>query len=208
MTLKLLFAGDGPRDEATVPRLVSRLLGAEIEAVFEAWRGIRLQGGAKGLKGYGRKLLFLIRLARDRDLAGVVATVDCDRGAPREKLRDLMAARSRDREAGHAIPVALGEAIPHLEAWLLDDPVAVRTALELPTAAEIKSPSKVDSPKAELHGLHRDSTCDLTEMEMLAAVARMLDVARCNHCDSTGLAEFCREVHAELGPLCNSGPTD
>ncbi len=206
MTLKLLFAGDGLRDEAAVPRLVARILASDFEILFESWKsGIRLQSGGKGLGGYGRKLLYLIRVARDRGVAGVVATADCDRDTPREKLRDLIAARSRDRDLGHATPVALGEANPHLEAWLLDDPVAVRTVLGLAAATEIKSPSKVDSPKAELHSLHHTSECTLTEMEMLAAIAHGLELPRCNHSGSTGFADFNRDVKAELGPLCGKG---
>ena len=53
MSYKLLFAGDGPRDEGAVPQLVATLVGLEVVPEFNAWKDIRLQSGGKGLGGYG-----------------------------------------------------------------------------------------------------------------------------------------------------------
>src|SRR5436305_6917758 len=120
MTLNLLFVGDGPRDEAVVPRLVERILNVDVTGEFEPWKELHLHGSGKGL---GKKLLYMLRRARDRGAAGVVATVDADKFTKKDKLTDLKGARNKDRESGHTTPAALGEAIPHLEAWLLDDGV-------------------------------------------------------------------------------------
>jgi hypothetical protein len=140
-------------------------------------------------------------VARDRGADGIVATVDCDKSSPREKLSDLTAARQRDRTAGYHTPAALGEAIPHLEAWLIDDPVAVRGALQLQPATDIRSPTKIKSPKDELNQLHGQSASELFPLELLAAIATSLDPGRCNHQKDTGFEAFAAEVKAELGQL-------
>jgi len=116
-------------------------------------------------------------------------------------LSDLKAARERDRTAGHNTPAALGEAIPHLEAWLIDDPVAVRGALKLEPATDIRSPTKIKSPKDELNKLHRDCVSELSLLELLESVAANLDPKRCNHQKDTGFDSFAGDVKAELGPL-------
>jgi hypothetical protein len=205
MTLTLVFAADGPRDEAVLPLLVCKILGTEIKSSFEPWKGVRLQRGAKGLGGYGQKLLFLVRDARDRGAAGVVATVDADRDKKRNKLKDLIAARERDRVMGNTTPAALGEAIPHLEAWLLDDDVAVRTALKLAADVRIEVPTKVKSPKDELNFLCGSCGLDKTILEFLAEIAAGLSVDRCSRANQTGFHEFSEDVEAELGPISGRG---
>ncbi len=202
MTLKLLFAADGPRDEAALPPLVGNLLGTTVEPVFTAWKGVRLQRGGGSLGGYGRKLLFLLRDARDRGVAGVVATVDVDRDPGSSKLKDLEEARNRDRAAGKATPAALGEAIPHMEAWLLDDDVAVRKALNLASDAAVAVPTKVKSPKEELDLLHQAAGACQEISELLAILAKELNVTHCGRAGHTGFMAFYKEVDRELKPLC------
>jgi hypothetical protein len=114
----------------------------------------------------------------------------------------LIAARQRDRDASHATPAAIGEAVPHCEAWLIDDPVAVRAALQLPTTVEIASPTKIKSPKDELDRLYQECGSPLETLQLLAAIAGGLAPERCNHRDATGFAAFARDVVGELGPLC------
>jgi hypothetical protein len=197
MTLNLLFVGDGPRDEAVVPRLIERVLGVEVTAEFEAWKELRLHG-----RGLGKKLLYMLRRARDRGANGVVATVDVDKFTKNDKLGDLKVARSKDREGGHKTPAAIGEADPHLEAWLLDDDVAVRASLGLPSTAAVEAPTKVKSPKDELDRLYKSCNIDRSTVDVLAAIARQLVVDRCGRAKYTGFEAFAEDIRAELGPLC------
>src|SRR5438046_2607642 len=91
--MKLLFVGDGPRDCATVPHLVSGILSSPVEPQRRAWKQIELFRGT----GYGRKLLFTMAEARTLELEGVVATVDRDAASANERLSELKDAREHDR---------------------------------------------------------------------------------------------------------------
>lgn len=127
MIFVLLF-GDGPRDAAMIPPLLESLLGVRVRVEFTAWARLHHQGSRSG---YQRKLLFAMRQAQDKRANGMVATVDVDSDRRREKLRELQEARDKARQKDPPFPTVLGEASPHAEAWLLDDPVAVRRALRL-----------------------------------------------------------------------------
>jgi len=201
MTLKLLFVGDGARDEAAVPQLVAGILDTEVGGDFEPWARLHRRGAGRGL---GRKLLFSIRQALDRGSVGVVATVDADQFDASGKLPELKAAREQDRAKGHQLPAALGEAIPHLEAWLIDDPVAVRTAFGIPSSTEIMSPTKLKSPKDELNRLHGECGVARPVVEVLAAIACGVKSERCIHGEHTGFRQFAAEVASEIGPLAKS----
>jgi hypothetical protein len=131
---RLLFVGDGERDAVTNPHLVATIIGTAVLPDTIPWPRLNQAGS-----GYSRKLLFAIRKARDERLEGVVATVDRDRSRGKDRLRELEAARTRDRETYAPLPTALGAAEPHAEAWLLDDPVAVQTVLGL--AIDIRIPT-------------------------------------------------------------------
>ena len=54
--IHLYFVGDGPRDEATLPRLVERIRGAEVNGPFKEWRHVRLHGKS----GYAGKMKFAV----------------------------------------------------------------------------------------------------------------------------------------------------
>lgn len=195
MTLKLLFVGDGPRDEAAVPRLVERVLGEQVEEQFEAWKQLHLRGSGRGLD---RKLRYALRQAKDRNLAGVVATVDSDRRGPSDKVSELVQARQSERDSGNAMPVGIGEAIPHLEAWLLDDPVSVKLALNLPKDRELPAVSKIADPKAALNELWSKCPTSNRIHDCLAEIARGLEYARCIHASTTGFEAFVKDVRSEF----------
>ena len=195
--IRLLFVGDGDRDAVTNPHLVATLIGAPVEPEAVPWPHLHGAG-----KGYDRKLLFAISAARQKGLNGVVATIDKDRSPGRDRLRDLTAARTRDRDTAPSLPTALGCADPHAEAWLLDDPVAVRTVLGLVKNAMIPNVRKVASPKNELTGLHTASPRSGDPSKtVLAEIAQALEPKRCRHAKETGYAHFSGEVRDEIGPL-------
>jgi len=116
--IRLLFVGDGERDAATNSHLVTVITGAQVIPTTKPWARLNQTG-----RGYDLKLLFAILQARQDGLDGVVAAVDRDTSRGRDRLRELQAARTKDREKYAPLPTALGVADPHAEAWLLDDPV-------------------------------------------------------------------------------------
>lgn len=198
MTLRLLIVGEGPRDEACVPRLAERILESPVEPQFENWARLHRRGSKRGL---GRKLAYSMRQVKDRGLEGLVATVDSDRRGPSGKLKELKETRGAEQVAGKGVPAALGEAIPHLEAWLLDDERAVREALNFPTDRSIPSPTKVRDPKAELDALIADCHPTCEHVEGLTRNCMALVIERCIHANATDFEDFCADVRTELGPV-------
>ena len=205
----LFFVGDGARDEATVPPLVRTILQIDFSTLFQPWARLHAaeRRGRPGrrLRGYGRKLLYAIRAARVAQADGLVATVDRDK-APGGRLGRLREARAADRQQAPSLPTALGEAKPHAEAWLLDDPAAVREALELPGNAPIPSVRQSRHPKDTLHGLwerspRREAGPEEREIAVLQDIARRVDSTRCAHRRETGFQGFVTEVRRELGGL-------
>jgi hypothetical protein len=194
--IHLYFVGDGPRDGAAIPRLVERILVADVDAEFSPWARLH----ARGRRGYGRKLRYAIRQARDRSLSGVVATVDSDKAPPRERLRELRQSRDDDRTTSAPLPTALGEAVPHLEAWLLDDPEALREALGLDSREDVPTVRKAKHPKTELNSLIEKSSYDRSLLDHLSEISRRCDPIRCRHASETGFKLFVDDVKTELGP--------
>jgi hypothetical protein len=195
--IRLLFVGDGERDAATNPHLVTTIIDASVEPRAIHWPRLNQAGS-----GYSRKLLFAIRKARDDGHQGVVATVDQDKSHGRDRLRELEAARTRDRETHPPLPTALGAAEPHAEAWLLDDPVAVRSVLRLAPDARISTVRQVASPKEALDRCHRESPrADDPIRAILVEIAHAVVPERCQHARETGFAHFVDDVRREIGPL-------
>jgi hypothetical protein len=193
--MRLLFVADGDRDEHTVPELVGGILKRRICLEFRAWKSIRVGG-------YDRKLEFALRIARDSEVEGLVATIDCDNDKPGRRLSKLRDGRGRDRlnPKFTPLPTALGEAVPHLEAWLLDDEKAVREVLRFPGEKRIPNVVGTD-PKACLNELVDESERPERTVELLPELARSIDIGRCNHSAVTGFDQFVNDVEAELGPL-------
>lgn len=198
--LRLYVVCDGPRDHAAVCRITGRVVGRAVDPECEHWPRLHKRGSGRG---YGRKLKYAVRQAIANRQAGVVATVDRDKHGPREKLDELCAARAEDRAKAVVLPTALGEASPHFEAWLLDDPAAVREALSLPPQTEVTSVSRAKNPKGVLDELISRAVPDRQgrEAEILAEIAVRLDVTRCTHATETGLQAFVEDLQAEFGPL-------
>jgi hypothetical protein len=197
--ISLLFVGDGERDAATNPHLVGRLVSSPIEPRAIPWPRLNQAG-----RGYDRKLLFALRQARQEGLAGVVATIDQDKSPGRDRLRSMQAARVKDREAAAPLPTALGCAEPHAEAWLLDDPVAVRVALRLDAHAPIQTVRKTKNPKGEIEALHAGGARSAEPIrDVLVDIARNLDPKRCQHAHETGFEHFAKEVKDQIGPLAH-----
>ena len=198
----LFFVGDGERDAVTVPAIVKRLLAIAFRPTCARWARLHRAG-----RGYGRKLLYSLRQARDRKADGVVATVDADSEKKGRRLRVLRDARESDRSRFPAFPTAIGEAVPHGESWLLDDPVAVRKAMNLPADAEIPTVQHSSDPKETLHQLLRNSPrAEERPLQVWADIAGQLDASRCRHRKATGFQGFVADVRRELGSFAKTDP--
>jgi hypothetical protein len=213
--IRVLFVVDGPRDHHIVPPLVIELLRAEIDPETRVWTKLHLRGERvpKPFRGYAHKLRYALTLARTRGLAAVVATVDTDRGAPRERLRKLREGRERDRQKHPPLPAALGEANPHAEVWLLDDATAVREALGLAPETNVPAVKYVEIPKEALDQLVAQSTnadqpsSTRDTPELLRSIAGRVQRDRCPHAKQTGFHAFAEDVRTELGPLLTPAST-
>lgn len=195
--MSILVVGDGPRDAVALPDVVLNLLGLDVPTVYSNWHHVSYLKGRGS--AYTRKLKYLTRRALDRGCGGLAVVVDADKSPRREKLRELHRGRDEDRSSNPAFPTALGEAIPHFDAWLLDDPVAVRKGLNFGGDVEVPNAVKVDSPKKVLSKLIRACPLDDTDdSEILGEVARCLCRKRCVHAKKTGFENFCNEVDVEL----------
>src|SRR5262245_49080943 len=142
--IHLLVVSEGLRDEQTVPRLVEGVLGVSVQPQFKRLDEFRVGG-------FARKLQFAVLEAEELGIKGVVATVDNDvRSRQGEKLEGLAKGREAAQVKSPGIAVAIGEANPHSEAWLLDDAQAVREALQLPTKIDIPPVKGLTYPKTTL----------------------------------------------------------
>jgi hypothetical protein len=152
-------------------------------------------------KGYDKKLLFALRQALDRGVAGLVLVFDADRHP--DRLREIRKAREDDRaKHGHRLPTALGQADPHGEAWLVDDAKAVRTVLRLVAGAEVPNVGKVRDAKAALHALIGGCSRNGEKVVgLMGEIAAALAETRCAHAHSTGFRDFAEDVRRELGAL-------
>lgn len=194
--IRVHFVGDGPRDAATVPRLVETILNARINDSFKPWARLHTKSG------YDRKLRYAIRQARVEDADALVATIDQDRDHSDQRLKKLRRGRKLDRQDAPPFPTAIGRAIPHAEAWLLDDPVAVREAPKLPRDHQIPTVGKTSNPKRELERLRGESPrADEHPTPVLADIASQLQPRRCKSAQRTGFNSFVKDVKNELRPL-------
>jgi hypothetical protein len=186
--IDIFFVLDGPRDHITVPPLVGHILGLSIRPQTMPWARLRQKGNAKG---YQRQLQFAIRQAQDAKTAALVAVIDRDAASRREKRKELIAAR--EQSAGY--PVALGQADPHGEAWLLDDPVAIRRGLGFTGDAEIPNIRDVESPKDTIEQLRKNSELSGEPiLQVLQAITKHVDPSRFQHAKETGFEAFEKDV--------------
>ena len=196
MTIKLLIVGDGERDGAMLPPIVSGILQRPVDAQNERWASTEYRVH----HGYQRKLLIAIRRAKDQGKDGVVGVVDADNTEKRgERLRKLRAGREQDRQENAPFPTAIGIAVPHGEAWLLDDAHAVAECLQLGGTDNVRSWQDCKSPKDELTTMHRGSVRENEPpVEICREIASLVLLARCRNSDKTGFADFVNDLTSEF----------
>ena len=209
-SLKLLIVGDGPRDGFSLPPLVRTALGREIAHQFQDWHYVLFKDGGRvpergrvrllGGKIVRRKLLFLLETVLADGFDGLVVVADRDTAGRRVRLREMTEWRTvaQDVPEYHAVPIALGEANRHVEAWLLDDAQAVQQTCGLPADAAIPGADCRD-PKAEVDSLIH--AAGFTLEGGLAAVAVAVSPDRCRRPQTTGFKQFVDDLRREFAHL-------
>jgi hypothetical protein len=193
--IPLLFLCDGPRDFPVVPRLVEKAIEYPVRPKSTPWFHLR------DARGYQGKLRFAMLAARKDSLAGVVATIDADKASRRDLLRGLRDARTALREVD-LLPLAVGVADPHCEAWILDDGTAVRKVLGLAAETAVPSMRPGLNAKATLLGLiHSSRRAGEAVAGLFGEIAEALALTQCLHATDTGLAAFVADVRSELVDL-------
>jgi hypothetical protein len=194
----------------TLPHLVARILSTDADGmvllthVFKRWAR---QNRERGQGEYAGKIGFAIREAIDDGAEGIVAVVDRDTARPRARLTELQKGREGARFRGHRLPAALGEAAPHMEAWLLADGDAVKKILHLNPKRALGRAGR--SPKGRLDHLWRssprssDERRDSIPVELLAEIAREVG-PEAIETRSADFREFARDVRNEVGSICQS----
>ena len=190
---KVILIVDGGRDVWMLPAIVANHLKVLVDYNTLTWRSSRLRTNKKG---FGRKLKLAVRIAEDEEKDGLIAFVDHDR-SPTPRRVELDSARQEERDSGHGQwPIALGEAIPHGEAWLLDAHDAVQTVLSL--GADAKIPNAKKDAKQRLDSLI-DAHWGGKRQEAFEQMAQLVNVATTRNARATGLKSFIDDLFREFG---------
>lgn len=198
--LSIFILGDGPLDNAMLPPIIKRVLDVETNPEFKAWKDIRLnRKSSKG--GYAAKLKYAIRRVKARDsLQAVIAVVDQDKDNKGTRIVNLKEARDADRH--HNIPTSVGRAIPHGEAWLIDDHEAVKQGLGLPADAKIPSVNKTNNPKNALNEILQDLNDNMKSRKYAyESIAMNVQLPRCRFPEKTGFSGFVEDLETEFACL-------
>ena len=192
---KILFVGEGANDRDVVPIIVRKITGREFVSEFQTWREIREHRN----RGFARKLGLAVFRARANGSFGVVATLDSDKHRT-NRLDALKTGREKCRSdlSTDSFPIAIGEAVPELEAWLIDDSNAVKQALGLNPEATIPSPTSCKDVKKALEDLISNSPLGLGHADCLKNIAETLEFGSCRYPKKTGLEFFVQDVRTEF----------
>jgi hypothetical protein len=228
--MRILILGEGPTDlglfpedegtfdlEGPIPVLVRRLLEDKgIHTTLEFHPSLlrkipRLNPGRKmrpadSISGFENKLRGLLGLPLGRGADAIIAVTDRDGEKHKDRILELNKGREHIQEAGKKC--AVGVAIEMIEAWLLADEKALRSALENKNIQRQKDPEEIYAsdessnkhPKGLLnHLIHKSPKSDKSIPELFAEIARNIDlevlIQRC----PTGFAPFAQQVQELAG---------
>ena len=204
--ISIRLVAEGFRDEAIMRALIPQIIGHKVFILFKSLKEYHLDG--MSLKKKYRFIATSMKV--NREFFGI-GLFDRDKNKRREGIREVKEALENVEGFNSLFHFAFGEADPHLEAWLLDDPVAIREALGLPPAVQIPSVDSVNDPKEEIEKLRKQGPEDVLEAEIckiLEAIAGKLTPKRCTRAKQTGFAQFQKEVHQTFNRVKATCPPD
>ncbi|MBI5494281.1 MAG: hypothetical protein HY904_04590 [Deltaproteobacteria bacterium] len=190
--MHILGVGDGPRDQAIMEPILCTLAGMRVSVEFKTWKALRVGGYAKAMK-------FVIREVFDAGAryGGVVAWADDD-GVSENRLKQLRDGRNHSAPQ-FAVKAAVGVAVPHAEAWLLDDAVAIRQTLGLDSTVDVPRVTECAYPKTTLDALVKQAYVGEDVMDALPRIAEALDPTRMTHAKRTGFETFQTDFQEQFG---------
>ncbi len=163
--MRILILGEGSSDlgrieqdgtlqlEGPLPIFVRKLTaeaakGAPVEFRAREIRKLRMfPESSRGIRpsqyGYARKLAALPGLREGREADAIVAVVDRDGKRHKDRIQELNKGRDELRNSNK--PCAVGVAVEMIEAWLLADEEALRTALNDPSIQRQPDPETLAS---------------------------------------------------------------
>jgi hypothetical protein len=166
--MRVLILGEGPTDlgrtkadhsfelEGALPLLARKLIeqvdaDTRIDMHGLQWKqmprrslaGTRRVG--RSMRGFANKLWGLLGLREGRQADAIVAVVDRDGKRHKDRIEELNKGRDELRKANK--PCSVGVAIEMIEAWLLADEEAIRTALNDPSIQRQPDPETLASRK-------------------------------------------------------------
>jgi hypothetical protein len=162
---------------------------------------LHLQG-----KGLWQKVRFAKRQAYYNGSAGAVFVKDTE-GDLHGTVRELQRGRAAELPD---FPMAIGTPHPCLEAWLLCDPAAIRSALglaELPLAPDdpegLPAPrdDRNNNPKSVLHRCAGGMGSDLSAAEKTRITSNLRELQRVRERCPQSFAPFADEIHARIKSL-------
>ena len=160
--------------------------------------------------GFDRKVEFAKQEASYRKSDGLVFVIDTE-GKHRKAIKEVIA--GRDRRYGE-LPTAVGVAHPCIEAWLLSDVTAIKTALQpsvdpsitdQPESLPAPCENRAHNPKTVLAGCAGRSG-ELTVSEKSAIAKQMRDMALVRSRCPKSFAPFADEVIRHIKPLFDAAP--
>jgi len=231
--MRVLILGEGPTDlgrtkadhtfelEGALPLLARKLIEqADVETDIDMhglqWKQMprRSLAGAcrmgRSMQGFANKLWGLLGLKEGREADAIVAVVDRDGKRHKDRIQELNKGRDELRKANK--PCAVGVAIEMIEAWLLADEEALRTALNDPSIQRQPDPETLASrnenseqnPKGRLQRLmERSLGGEIPQADFpacYAEIARNTSLSVLEQRCSEGFQPFAGQVRELFGP--------
>ena len=206
------------RTESTLPQLLRKLIrdsAADKEIEFFSKRGPRLfpkkdRRIGRSQHGFANRLVSILGLKEGREADAIVMVVDRDGVRNKDRIVELNKGRETLRQAKK--PCAVGVAIEMIEAWLLADEIALRTALEEPTIQRQPDPEGLDSrdeqsdnnPKGRLERLMKKAIGrEIPRSEFpdrYADIAQAVDIQVLENRCSKGFQPFAMQIRELVAP--------
>ena len=142
--------------------------------------------------------MFIRFLGGSGNFSGFIAVIDKDKDSKGIRFKDLEEGKKKVL-AEVMLPISIGEAIPHGEAWLLDEEKAVREALYLDGNTEVPGTKVSKNPKETLTELYQESRRASEDRTVVwEDIAKGVDLTKYSRPRETGFARFEKEVKDEI----------
>lgn len=183
--MKILLVSEGKHEwTGSLETLVRRLSPHELEIDHDkvSQQGVHAHHG-KGRGYYKRAVRWLLE-ARKRGYEGIVLIIDEDGQA--QRVKEIADAQ---KYASGELPRAFGVAIRTFDAWMLADEQALTAALGRQIQRQ-PAPEGLKDPKQVCKDLHDSGKADMSQTQMYARIAELVDLSLVEQRCPRGFAPF------------------